>query len=959
MNRLLVTTLLSLALATPLFAQSISVRDTLYPTYGFSDPDPIPALDGNIYPYYKFAHFDKTSSQRQWKEIILENEWLRVRIMPEIGGKIWSIYDKVSGKEVFYDNDAVKFRDISLRGPWTSGGIEFNYGVIGHGPSCAEPVEWKTVEKEDGSVSCYIGVLDLLTRSTWTVEINLPKDEARVRTRSFWHNHSGEFQPYYTWANSGIKASEDLELIYPAAYSIGHDGLATAYPIDAQGHDLSLYAQQNFGVDKSFHPAGSHKGFFGAMWKDSGNGVLHYALRDEKLGRKYFSWAQSEQGEIWVGLLTDKSGQYVELQSGRLFNQNLLESIQSPFKQTLFSPYGTDTWSEWWLPFSGIDEVDEVGPTAVVSVREGKIGLYPLKQIEGELLVEGKDGEVLYKDICKLDVAEVYTFLVSGNPQRLSVNGEELWNADSQTLTRPHETNPDFDLNSEEGLAIWGEYLYGMRYYKEAEQKADASLALNPSLVRALNLKAMLCFRDMRYALAKEYSDRVLAIDAYDPTANYIGGLACKRLSLKYDALDRFEICAITNPLRSAACTQLAMLYFADGQKALAAEYAGKSLQGNADNITAYKLLYQVNPDSGILREIEKRDPLCPFPQIERMLAGEISAKELSESIREELAWQVYLENAVFYSELGLKDKASRLLSACPQQNALLLSWQGWLRGDESLLSKVDEASVELVFPFRPESYAPLQWAADKSAGWKADYLLACLKAWFGDRDGAEELLSSKNPSYAPWYALRYNLHGDRQDLRKALDLEPGQWRYRQMLSMDLYNSGEYKEARAVLEPYYKRNKDNFHIGETLLRVLIAQQDWKQADKVISQIEVLPFEGQGSMHRMWRNIKLHLAAASIDGGKYAKAAEYVQQSRSWPERLGVGRPYDNLVDEDMENLFSAVIAYREGKNDETAGFLAKIGDPCVASVFEKAKNRSCKVSPLLDNDATPLDKRLF
>ena len=339
---------------TTVLAQTVTVKDTVYTTYGFSDPNPIPLTSGNVYPYHKYETFDFDSTQRIWKVVVLENDWIRVRIMPEIGGKIWSVYDKTTGKEMFYDNDVVKFREISLRGPWTSGGIEFNYGIIGHAPSCAHPVEWKTEVKEDGSVSCYIGVLELLTRTSWTVEINLPKDAVWLRTRSFWHNASGEYQPYYTWANSGVKASDDLELIYPSVYTIGHDGVTTPYPVDEAGRDLSLYANQNFGIDKSFHPGGSHKGFFGAYWKHDDFGMLHYALRDEKLGRKYFSWAQSQQGDIWVGLLTDKSPQYVELQSGRLFNQNLLNSVDTPFKQTLFTPYGTDEWNEYWLPVAGI-----------------------------------------------------------------------------------------------------------------------------------------------------------------------------------------------------------------------------------------------------------------------------------------------------------------------------------------------------------------------------------------------------------------------------------------------------------------------------------------------------------------------------------------------------------------------------------------------------------------------------
>ena len=259
---------------TALSAQTYEVKDTVCTTYAFSDPNPIPQPD-NVYPYHKFETFAFEPTQQVYKLVVLENDWLRVKIFPEIGGKIWSIYDKTQGKEMFYDNDVVKFREISLRGPWTSGGIEFNYGVIGHAPSCAHPVDYKVETKEDGSVSCYIGVMELLTRTRWMVEINLPKDAVWVRTRSFWHNYSGDFQPYYTWANSGVKVTDDMELIYPGTYTIGHDGVTTPYPVDEEGRDLSIYAEQGFGLDKSFHPGGTHKGYFGAYWAGEDFGVLH------------------------------------------------------------------------------------------------------------------------------------------------------------------------------------------------------------------------------------------------------------------------------------------------------------------------------------------------------------------------------------------------------------------------------------------------------------------------------------------------------------------------------------------------------------------------------------------------------------------------------------------------------------------------------------------------------------
>ena len=140
-------------------AQTVTVKDTVYKTYPFSDPNPVPQPSG-VYPYHKYETFAFEPVDKTWKMVILENDYLRVKIFPEIGGKIWSIYDKKHGKELFYDNDVVKFREIALRGPWTSGGIEFNYGVIGHAPSCSHPVDYKVEKKEDGSVVKLTAVAD-------------------------------------------------------------------------------------------------------------------------------------------------------------------------------------------------------------------------------------------------------------------------------------------------------------------------------------------------------------------------------------------------------------------------------------------------------------------------------------------------------------------------------------------------------------------------------------------------------------------------------------------------------------------------------------------------------------------------------------------------------------------------------------------------------------------------------
>ena len=694
--------------------------------------------------------------------------------------------------------------------------------------------------------------------------------------------------------------------------------------------------------------------------------MLHYALRDEKLGRKYFSWAQSQQGDIWVGLLTDKSPQYVELQSGRLFNQNLLNSVDTPFKQTLFTPYGTDEWNEYWLPVAGIGGADEVSLRAVVKMNGNVLGIYPLTALSGRFVVEDASGrEIVSREVSLPTAVPFFERLpADAVPVKVYIGSYRLWSADTQEIDRPHKINPEFNLSSAEGQMIYAKYLYGMRYYKEAEMHADKALDLEPSLAPALNLKALLLNRKLDFAGAYETAGRALAIDEYDPMANYICGQASEGLGKIYDAMDRFEVAAITSELRSAAQMQLARLHFLDGQRELAADYARKSLVGNAYNLSAYELLYQAEPSEKWLSAIESLDPLCPFPAIERMLAGEISASELVASVKEELRWQVYLEYAALYSRLGLSDKATRLLDSCPEQNALLVAWKAWLRNDATALSSVEESAIDLVFPFRAESWQPLEWAVKNGGGWKAGYMFAMLEDFLGHREEAVTTLSGYEPDYAPFYAFRSALTDSQPDIEKALRLDPLQWRYVQSLAMRHYRSGDYAKALKIVEPYYLRHKDNFHIGDTYLKTLIALGQYDKADKVITGMRILPFEGQSGSHVMWRDIKLHLAEC-IDRGNPKAALKRIDEALEWPENLGVGKPYDDLVDTSSEDLLRAVAYARLGDSAKAQETLAKLYDSDDSKVeffktaTTKVNGRFPKISPMLGNMDSSLDKKLF
>ena len=275
-------------------------------TYPFSDPNPIPILtkDIRLYPYHSIDGYSHEGESEKWKVIKLENNHIEVTVLPEVGGKVWGAVDKSNGEEFIYRNEVMKFRNIALRGPWTSGGIEFNFGIIGHTPSTATPVDYITKQNDDGSVSIIVGAMDLPSRTHWRVEVRLEADHSSFETRALWYNPTPHVQPYYNWMTAAAFARDDLEVVFPGNQYLKHSGEVNPWPTDGKGRDLSFYDNNRFDGHKSYHVVGDYLDFFGGYYHDSGIGFGHWAPYEEMPGQKLWLWALSRQGEIWEDLLT-------------------------------------------------------------------------------------------------------------------------------------------------------------------------------------------------------------------------------------------------------------------------------------------------------------------------------------------------------------------------------------------------------------------------------------------------------------------------------------------------------------------------------------------------------------------------------------------------------------------------------------------------------------------------------
>jgi lipopolysaccharide biosynthesis regulator YciM len=928
-------------------APTIKEYKKVFTTYPFSDPDPIPKPDSKIYPYYRFDGFTDKPIQKEWKVVELENDYIKLTILPEVGGKVWSAIEKSTGKDFIYNNHVVKFRDIAMRGPWTSGGVEGNYGIMGHTPNCATPVDFTTITREDGSVSCVIGVLDLLTRTSWKLDINLPKDKAYFTTNSFWFNSTELEQSYYTWMNTGIKAAGNLQFIYPGKNYLGHDGEYNSWPVNKEnGKDLSFYNNNNFGGYKSYHVFGKYCDFFGGYWHDEDFGMARYSNHDDKPGKKIWIWGLSQQGMIWEKLLTDTDGQYVEVQSGRLFNQSGENSMYTPFKHRSFSPYQSDSWTEYWFPVKqtkGFVKANDYGSVNVKN-ENGWLKIYfsPLQKLNEKLEVFD-NGKMVYSKNISVKPMELFKdsirVSVDKNKLRLTIGDNKLvWNSaqDEGNLSRPLEIPKDFDNNSVYGLYLQGKNHISFRDYIKAEEKLSACLKKDPNYVPALSDMASLQIRKFQYAEAIVTASKALSINTYEPAANYYYALANLHLGNITDAKDGFDIAASSVEYRSAAYTALSKLYFCENEQSKAIEYAKKSLLNNQYNLEGLQLLavlYRLQNNVGkateMLNKINAVDPLNHFVRFEKFLGddSESSKQHFTSLIQNEMPQQTYLELGIWYQQLNRKEEALKVFSLA-KPNAELIYWKAFLENKPVDLSKIQPG---LSFPFRPETADVLEKLIKTNDQWLLKYHLALIEWNRNNLPKAKELFlqCGNEPADPAFYAARASLMKDNpevalSDIQKAIKLDKNGWRYNKLLTEHFIAQKQFEKALSAVEPFYKNHKENYIIGMLYAKALLLNKKYATADAFLTKLEILPFEGATAGRQLYHEAKLMQAVMEIKNKQYKKALQFIADAKLWPQNLGVGKPYDEEIDERLEDWLNYQCYTSLGDSETAMQSLQKI-----------------------------------
>jgi len=339
------------------------------PTYQEGLPDPNPPFDLFTatrfnYPYTLRENLTARRAERSWRLLVLENEYLRVEVLPDLGGRLWRCIDKANGASLFYANPSLKFAQVAYRGSWATFGIEWNFPVS-HNWVTSSPVDFATERQEDGSASIVVGNVDLVYGMQWRVRLTLRPGRAALEQETTLYNRSDLPHRFYWWTNAAVEVWDDSRILYPMDFTAAH-GFAEidTWPVNAKGIDLSRPGNHRFGPVSLF-AHGSHEGFMGIYHSRTRAGVAHYADPAELPAKKVWSWGNDADGLDWRRALSDDDSAEAEIQAG-LFRDQETYSFLAPQEEIRFH--------EQWLPVRGIGGFVRVTPDAVLNLERTPAG---------------------------------------------------------------------------------------------------------------------------------------------------------------------------------------------------------------------------------------------------------------------------------------------------------------------------------------------------------------------------------------------------------------------------------------------------------------------------------------------------------------------------------------------------------------------------------------------------------
>lgn len=602
--------------------------NVLIPTYeaGAADPNPMflekrvyQGSSGRVYPHPVIESISDVKADKNYKLVILENEYVRIEIMPEIGGRIYRALDKTNNYDFVYYNRVIKPALVGLAGPWISGGIEFNWPQH-HRPNTFGPVEYRYEQAVDGSATVWVSEIDRMYGTKVTAAFKLYPGKAYLEINAQLYNRTPEPQTFLWWANPAVAVNDHTQSVFPpdvtAVFDHGKRDVSrfpiatgTYYKQDySEGVDISRY--KNIPVPTSYMAYKSDYNFVGGYDHGVQAGLLHVANHHISPGKKQWTWGCGEFGQAWDRQLTDEDGPYIELMTG-VYTDN-----QPDF--TWLQPYEEKTFTQYFMPYKNIGVVKNASIEAAVNLEvdaeagQAIIQVYATSLLE-QAAVELKGASRKYiqtvvqlspndsfKTVIPLDAGEQECdlklsvraadgrLLIAYQPKRPDI--ERVPDA-AKPLAEPHE------LRSTEELYLAGLHLEQYRhatfepeaYYLEGLKRDSGDIRLNVAYGALLLRRGLYRESEQYFRVAIERLTWRNP-NPYDSEAYYQLGVALRGQNRLEEAFTAFHKAVWSAAWQDAGYFSLAQISSHKGEYAEALDLVERSLIRNSRNYKARNL---------------------------------------------------------------------------------------------------------------------------------------------------------------------------------------------------------------------------------------------------------------------------------------------------------------------------------------------------------------------------------
>lgn len=781
------------------------MEKVIIPTYetGKAEKNPI-FLDkrvyqgstGAVYPNPVIEKISDEKTDKEYTAVYIENEFLKIMVLPELGGRIQRAFDKVRNRDFIYYNQVIKPALVGLTGPWISGGIEFNWPQH-HRPSTFDALDFTIEERADGGKTIWVNELELMTRTKGMAGFTLYPDKAYLEVKGKIYNRTPFPQTFLWWANPAVKVNDHYQSVFPPdVYAVFDHGkrdvsdfpiaTGTYYKKDyAPGTDISCY--KNIPVPTSYMAIRSEYNFIGGYEHDTEAGMLHVANHHIAPGKKQWTWGNSDFGQSWDRNLTDEDGPYIELMTG-VFTDN-----QPDF--SWLQPNEEKTFEQYFMPYAKVGAVKNATKEAMLNVEINQtnvdIKVYATSAFPAAVIKLFVNEVLADTSIFDLSPASIFENSIPLNTvvrqESISVRVEsadhKLLVSYEQEETIPKEipeaataAKDPADINSIEELYLNGLHIEQYRHatYVATDYYLEA-IRREPADVRCNNAMGLWYMRRGQFAKAEPFfrtAIKTLTLrnpNPYDGEPYYNLGWSLKMQGKPEEAYEAIYKATWNAAWQDAGFFALARIASEKGDFEDALYLVNKSLMrnGQAHSVRHLKtaILHKMNRVKEAMSFVEESlltDPFnfgCLYERyVMQLEAGDLKAEQSLACFLQQMRQDVqnYIECALDYTHGGLYEEAIGLLSVyvSAQKDTvypMVYYYMGWSclqTGHEerakAYFLKGQEASPDFCFPHRIEDVNVLSSAiAVNPQDAKAYYYLG--NFWFGRQQYPEAIACWEN----------------------------------------------------------------------------------------------------------------------------------------------------------------------------------------------------------------------